>query len=72
MALPSCDGVVAYIGRKALARDIENLRVAVADQPATEVFMTAASPGTIEMFMPSHYYRCTRPRCLAAPTAGIS
>lgn len=57
LAPPSCDGPVSYLGHELLARDIENLRVAVADHPVVEVFMTAASPGVIEMFMPNHYYR---------------
>jgi len=54
---PSCNGPVSYIGHDAVARDIENLRAALADQPVTETFMTAASPGVIEMFMPNHHYR---------------
>lgn len=48
---------MSYLGHELLARDIENLRAAVADHPTVEVFMTAASPGVIEMFMPNHHYR---------------
>ena len=54
---PSCNGPVFYIGHEAVARDIVNLRAAVADQSVTEIFMTAASPGVIEMFMPNNHYR---------------
>ncbi|MGH3718842.1 MAG: cobalamin-independent methionine synthase II family protein [Pseudonocardiaceae bacterium] len=57
LAPPSCNGPVSYIGHEALARDIENLHAAMVGQPAAETFMTAASPGVIEMFMPNRHYR---------------
>ncbi|MBV9010727.1 MAG: cobalamin-independent methionine synthase II family protein [Pseudonocardiales bacterium] len=66
---PSCDGPVSYLGHELLARDIENLRVAVADHPVVEVFMTAASPGVIEMFMPNHYYHRNEDYLLALADA---
>jgi 5-methyltetrahydropteroyltriglutamate--homocysteine methyltransferase len=56
LAPPSCNGPVSYRGHELLARDLENLRAAVAEHPAVEAFMTAASPGVIEMFMPNHHY----------------
>lgn len=56
MALPSCDGPVAYAGREALDRDLAALRAATAEREVADVFMTAASPGVVGMFMPNRYY----------------
>jgi 5-methyltetrahydropteroyltriglutamate--homocysteine methyltransferase len=54
---PSCDGPVSYLGQSAVAADIANLRAAAAGAPrAAGVFMTAASPGVIDMFMRNQYY----------------
>lgn len=61
---PTCDGPVAYLDRGPLDADIANLQAAVgarAGDPAlgdgpADVFLTAASPGVIEMFMPNRYY----------------
>ena len=58
MANPSCDGPVAYTGRALVESDIANLRAAAADGAAA-VFMSAASPGVIEMFMANRYYPST-------------
>ena len=57
MANPSCDGPVAYLGQSQVQADIANL-LAAADG-AAEVFMSAASPGVIEMFMANRYYPST-------------
>ena len=57
MANPSCDGPVAYTGRSLVEADIANLRAAA--DGAAEVFMSAASPGVIEMFMANRYYPST-------------
>jgi 5-methyltetrahydropteroyltriglutamate--homocysteine methyltransferase len=63
---PTCDGPVGYADPAPLEADIANLRAATAtgNDPAappafTDVFMTAASPGVIEMFMPNRYYPST-------------
>ena len=40
----------------AVRRDIANLRTAVDGVPRADVFMTAASPGVIDTFMPTTYY----------------
>ena len=53
----SCDGPVAYTGRSLAEADIANVRAAAGG--ATEVFMSAASPGVIEMFMANRYYATT-------------
>jgi len=58
MANPSCDGPVAYVNPSLAEADIANLRAAAADG-AAEVFMSAASPGVIEMFMANRYYPTT-------------
>jgi 5-methyltetrahydropteroyltriglutamate--homocysteine methyltransferase len=57
MANPSCDGPVAYLDQSQVQADIANL-LAAADG-AAEVFMSAASPGVIEMFMANRYYPST-------------
>jgi 5-methyltetrahydropteroyltriglutamate--homocysteine methyltransferase len=54
---PSCNGPVAYLDTSLVEADIANLRAAV--DGATEVFMSAASPGVIDMFMPNRYYPST-------------
>ena len=57
---PSCDGPVAYAGTSLVAADIANLQAAAASAPgAAELFLSAASPGVIEMFMPNRYYPTT-------------
>jgi 5-methyltetrahydropteroyltriglutamate--homocysteine methyltransferase len=57
MANPSCIGPVAYTDPSLVQADIANLQAAT--DGATDVFMTAASPGVIEMFMANRYYPTT-------------
>ena len=59
MANPSCDGPVAYVNRSLVEADIANLQAAATTDGAAEVFMSAASPGVIEMFMANRYYPST-------------
>jgi len=54
---PSCNGPVAYLDTSLVQTDIANLRAAA--DGATETFMSAASPGVIDMFMPNRYYPST-------------
>lgn len=42
-----CTGPVSYEGHAALAEDIENLKLAVRKNPATEAFMPATSPAIL-------------------------
>jgi 5-methyltetrahydropteroyltriglutamate--homocysteine methyltransferase len=57
---PSCDGPVAYLDLGPVEADIANLRAAADGAPgAAGVFMTAASPGVIDMFMKNTYYPST-------------
>ena len=53
---PSCTGPVEYRDTTQVERDIANLRAAADGSGATDVFMTAASPGVIALFMPNQYY----------------
>ena len=64
---PSCNGPVAYTDTAPVEADIANLRAASGD--ATETFMSAASPGVIEMFMPNRYYPSTEEYLLALADA---
>jgi 5-methyltetrahydropteroyltriglutamate--homocysteine methyltransferase len=52
----ACMGEVRYVGHAQLEQDIANLKAALATTPATEAFMTAASPGVIALFQPNQYY----------------
>jgi 5-methyltetrahydropteroyltriglutamate--homocysteine methyltransferase len=53
---PSCDGPVAVRDPDAVQRDIANFRAATQVSSPTEMFMTAASPGTIAQFLRNTYY----------------
>ena len=52
----ACTGPVRYVGQQELQADIDNLKAALRDSPATEAFMTAASPGVIAWFQPNRFY----------------
>jgi 5-methyltetrahydropteroyltriglutamate--homocysteine methyltransferase len=56
LANPVCVGPVSYADTTEVERDIANLREATKKSGATEVFMTAASPGVIAVFQPNQYY----------------
>jgi 5-methyltetrahydropteroyltriglutamate--homocysteine methyltransferase len=53
---PACNGPIAWKDFDAVRRDIENLRAAAASSGAEEVFMSAASPGVIAIFLTNDYY----------------
>jgi len=55
-ARPACTGPISYRGKADLERDITNLKAAVEGANVTEVFMTAASPGVISLFLANQYY----------------
>jgi 5-methyltetrahydropteroyltriglutamate--homocysteine methyltransferase len=55
-ARPACTGPIRYRGKADLERDIANLKAAVEGAKVTEVFMTAASPGVISLFLANQYY----------------
>jgi 5-methyltetrahydropteroyltriglutamate--homocysteine methyltransferase len=54
---PSCDGPVAYVGTAELREQIGYLTSAAVGLAGHEMFMNAASPGVIEMFMPNSFYQ---------------
>lgn len=56
MTNPVCVGPVAYRDRGAVETDIANLKAAAESAGATELFMTAASPGVISLFMTNRFY----------------
>jgi 5-methyltetrahydropteroyltriglutamate--homocysteine methyltransferase len=53
---PTNNGPVSLHDPSAVRRDIDNLRTALEGVPRVDVFMSAASPGVIDTFMPSTYY----------------
>jgi len=61
----SCKGPIEWRDFGAVEADIRSLKDASASLPVTELFMTAASPGTIANFFPNHYFP-SRERYLAA------
>jgi 5-methyltetrahydropteroyltriglutamate--homocysteine methyltransferase len=52
----SCDGPISYCGHEAVQKDIDYLKAAVEDVKATDIFMSAASPGVIALFCANTYY----------------
>ncbi len=55
-ARPACNGPIAWKDFAAVERDIANLKAASANSGAEEVFMSAASPGVIAIFLTNDYY----------------
>jgi len=53
---PYCDGPIAWRDFAAVQRDIDTLKAAVKGVEAAEVFMTAASPGVVSIFLANEYY----------------
>ena len=56
MARPTCNGPIEWKDFDAVKRDIENLKAAAENSGAEEVFMSAASPGVIAIFLTNDYY----------------
>jgi 5-methyltetrahydropteroyltriglutamate--homocysteine methyltransferase len=55
-ARPACNGPIAWKDFDAVKRDIENLKAATVNSGAEEVFMSAASPGVVAIFLTNDYY----------------
>jgi 5-methyltetrahydropteroyltriglutamate--homocysteine methyltransferase len=53
---PTNNGPVELRDPAAAQKDVATLKTAVANVPHADVFMSAASPGVIDTFMPSTYY----------------
>ncbi|MCS7001249.1 MAG: cobalamin-independent methionine synthase II family protein [Dehalococcoidia bacterium] len=58
MRRAACNGPIAYTeaGIEAVKTDIANLKAATADCGAEDVFMSAASPGVVAVFLENQYY----------------
>jgi 5-methyltetrahydropteroyltriglutamate--homocysteine methyltransferase len=54
--MPACIGPVSYRDLDAVRADIANLKAAADSADVEDVFMTAASPGVISVFLPNRYY----------------
>ncbi|KAA9394336.1 cobalamin-independent methionine synthase II family protein [Kocuria coralli] len=52
---PVFDGPIRYIGQEAVARDIANLKAAMAKAGATEGYLAALSPGSCARLEDNHY-----------------
>ena len=52
-----CTGPVKYIGQKALATDIENLKSALKGKSVVDVFMPAVSPGQVVRYHVNQHYK---------------
>lgn len=53
---PRCVDEIKVKDMAPLETDLDNLRNAVSETPATEAFMNAASPGVVALFQPNEYY----------------
>jgi 5-methyltetrahydropteroyltriglutamate--homocysteine methyltransferase len=56
LRLPACTGPIEVADPQAVLEDIANLKAATAASPPTDVFMSAASPGVIALFLANEYY----------------
>jgi 5-methyltetrahydropteroyltriglutamate--homocysteine methyltransferase len=65
-ATPACEGPVAYRGTERVEIDIQNLRSSAGDRPT---FMSAASPGVVELWMPNSFYASTEEYIFAVSDA---
>lgn len=65
LKMPACNGPIQYRDMQDLESDIANLKAATAGIKAEEVFMSAASPGVIAVFLANTHYS-TREAYLAA------
>lgn len=56
MPRPACVGPVTYGDQTALRADLNNLKAALDGVSPAEVFVSAASPGVISLFLENRYY----------------
>jgi 5-methyltetrahydropteroyltriglutamate--homocysteine methyltransferase len=64
----TCTAPVKYVGHAAIKRDIDNLAAAVRGAGATEAFMTAVSPATLQI-LPNAYYKSAEDYTIALAEA---
>ncbi|MBO0684550.1 MAG: cobalamin-independent methionine synthase II family protein [Candidatus Dormibacteraeota bacterium] len=62
---PTCNGEIRVKDPDAVQRDLTNLREGAARAGAGKLFMTAASPGVVALFLPNRHY-ASREEYLAA------
>lgn len=51
-----CTGPIAYVGRKELQTDLDNLKQALKEVDISEGFMTAISPSNLELYYENRFY----------------
>jgi len=56
LRMPACTGPIAVSDPNAVQEDIANLKAATQGAPVADVFMSAASPGVIALFLQNRYY----------------
>lgn len=56
LKIPVCDGPLEYSGYDAVRADVDAFTAALAEHPATEAFLPAASPGIVAMCAPNQHY----------------
>lgn len=56
LKMPACNGPIRYRDTRDLETDLANLKAATAGVKAEEVFMSAASPGVIAVFLANQHY----------------
>lgn len=56
VATPACTGPVEYKGHEAVGEDVANLKSATEGVKAEDVFMNAASPGVISIYLQNQHY----------------
>jgi len=54
---PKCVGEITVKDMQPLRDDLDHFSAAMTDNPPTEGFMNAASPGVIALFQPNEYYK---------------
>ena len=56
LKMPACNGPIRYRDTRDLETDLANLKAAGAGIKAEEIFMSAASPGVISVFLANQHY----------------
>jgi 5-methyltetrahydropteroyltriglutamate--homocysteine methyltransferase len=56
LKMPACTGPIEVGDREAVQVDLAHLATAVADKQPADVFVSAASPGVISLFLANEYY----------------
>jgi 5-methyltetrahydropteroyltriglutamate--homocysteine methyltransferase len=56
MTMPACNGPIAVKNADEVQRDIRNIRAATGGVGVQDVFLSAASPGVIALFLENQYY----------------